>query len=221
MTGPSGPDTPTHAAGALRIGGVATLSTVDWPGELVATVFLQGCPWRCPYCHNPHLLDTRADGSVTWPWLEAFLKTREGLLDGVVFSGGEPLVQGGPNGPLAAAIAHVRARGFRPALHTGGAWPERLRAVLPLLDWVGFDMKAPFEDYDALTGREGSGLRARESLEALLESGVPHQIRTTVHPRLLPDEALDRLRADLAALGASEPVIQKFRKEGCVTGSLL
>ena len=141
----------------LRVGGLARWSSCDWPGQLVATVFLQGCPWRCRYCHNPHLLPVHGDGEIAWPQVLAFLETRRDLLDGVVFSGGEPLIQAA----LPEAMGAVRALGFGVGLHTSGAAPERLKAVLPLVDWVGFDVKAPFADYARITGVAGSGEAAR------------------------------------------------------------
>jgi len=198
----------TLQASGLRVGGLARFSTVDWPGRLTATVFLRGCPWRCPYCHNPDLLAVDGHGEdIPWADVLAFLDQRRGLLDGVVFSGGEPTAQSG----LAEAIADVRRLGFAVGLHTGGPWPERLAAVLPGLDWVGFDVKAPFEEYAAITGVPGSGERARDSLGRLINSGVLFEARTTVHPALLSDAALDRLAATLAALGVPHLAIQHAR----------
>ncbi|NJO54558.1 MAG: anaerobic ribonucleoside-triphosphate reductase activating protein [Bacteroidales bacterium] len=200
----------------LRVGGLARLSCCDWPGHLVATVFLQGCPWRCRYCHNPHLLPARGAEEIAWPDVLAFLEARRGLLDGVVFSGGEPTVQAA----LPAAVRAVRALGFRVGLHTGGGVPERLKAVLALLDWVGFDVKASFDDYARITGVPGSGEAARASLRLLLASGVACDLRTTVHPALLDDAALARLEDELAALGVTSR-LQPFRAGGCADVDLV
>ncbi|PZA13759.1 anaerobic ribonucleoside-triphosphate reductase activating protein [Rhodopseudomonas palustris] len=209
MTASTSPK-PAPSSAELRIGGLARLSTCDWPGELVATVFCQGCPWTCGYCHNPHLLPARGQDQLAWQDVVAFLETRRGLLDGVVFSGGEPTLQAG----LPSAIAAVRALGFRVGLHTAGPYPERLARVLPLLDWIGFDVKAPFAEYDRITGVAGSGDSARASLELVLAHGVECDLRTTVHPDLLDQPALDRLSADLFALGAGRTRIQSFRDTG-------
>lgn len=199
----------------LLVGGLQRWSTVDWPGQLVATVFAQGCPWDCPYCHNPELLPF-GEGAIAWADVVAFLHGRRGLLDGVVFSGGEPTAQAA----LAGAIAEVRAMGFGAALHTNGAFPERLEELLPHLDWVGLDVKAPFAEYEQVTGVPGSGPRARASLRALVRSGVPHQVRTTVHPALLDEAALGRLRADLEAEGATGWVRQEYRDAGVRPGRI-
>ena len=195
----------------IRIGGLARLSTCDWPGELVATVFCQGCGWACAYCHNPHLLPARGMHELAWPDVLAFLESRRGLLDAVVFSGGEPTLQSA----LPEAVRAVRSLGFRIGLHTGGPSPERLAALLPWLDWVGFDVKAPFDEYARVTGVPGSGEKALASLRLLAASGVAFEVRTTVHPALLDEAALTRLRADLAGLGLHDHRVQAFRAAGC------
>ncbi|MFV3131483.1 anaerobic ribonucleoside-triphosphate reductase activating protein [Niveispirillum sp. KHB5.9] len=199
-----------------RIGGLSPLSTCDWPGQLVATIFCQGCPWSCRYCHNPHLIPADRAGDIPWRDVLAFLERRRGLLDGVVFSGGEPTLQVG----LVDAIAVVRDLGFRVGLHTGGPYPDRLSGLLPRLDWVGFDMKAPFADYARITGVPGSGERARASLGMLLDSGVDLEVRTTVHPALLSTADLAGMAESLGILGVRRFVIQCFRPQGCADDEL-
>jgi pyruvate formate lyase activating enzyme len=200
----------------IRVGGLTPLSATDWPAQLAAVVFCQGCPWRCGYCHNPQLLPARGAGEIRWGEVHEFLRRREGLLDGVVFSGGEPLAQGS----LGEAIRVVKRMGFRVALHTGGAYPERLADVLPLVDWVGFDVKAPFADYAAITGASGSGVQALASARLVIASGVPCEFRTTVHPRQLPPETVEALAGDLARLGVRRYVLQEFRAQGCANAAL-
>ncbi|WP_321342928.1 anaerobic ribonucleoside-triphosphate reductase activating protein [Breoghania sp.] len=199
-------------AAKLRVGGLAPLSTCDWPGELVATVFCQGCPWNCRYCHNPHLIPPGAETALDWDEVLAFLETRRGLLDGVVFSGGEPTLQAA----LPQAIRETRALGFRIGLHTGGPYPARLEAVLPLLDWIGYDVKAPFGEYERITGVPGSGDKARAGLEMVLKSGVECDIRTTEYEPVLDGPALARLADDLATMGVMSFRLQPYRAVGCV-----
>jgi pyruvate formate lyase activating enzyme len=201
----------------LRVGGLTPLSTTDWPGMLAAVVFCQGCPWRCGYCHNPGLIPARGHNEIPWTDVLDFLRRRQGLLDGVVFSGGEPTLQ--PE--LAGAMREVRALGFRIGLHTGGAYPRRLAEVLPLVDWVGLDAKAPFADYPRITGIDGSGKRALSSLEHVLASGVAHEIRTTVHPALLADAEVVDLAQDLSGRGVKNYVIRAFRAQGCEDAALV
>lgn len=199
------------------MGGFVRLSTCDWPGELVATVFCQGCPWACGYCHNPHLIPPNARTEVGWSEVMDFLHRRRGLLDGVVFSGGEPTLQAA----LPEATRQVRALGFRIGLHSAGPYPERLAAVLPLIDWIGLDVKASFGDYERITGVARSGERAKASLQRVLASGVACDIRTTVHEALLDAAAVERLSAELATLGVRDHRLQPFRPDGCVNEALL
>ncbi len=194
----------------LRVGGLEPFSLCDWPDRIVTTLFLQGCPWRCPYCHNPGLLDAAAKTGFTFDGILEFLESRRGLLDGVVFSGGEPTLQKA----LLPAMKAVRKMGFKVGLHSGGAYPERLRDVLPLTDWIGFDVKAPSYAYDRMTGTPKSAARAFESLRHVLESGVDYQIRTTVHKGLMDDADLEALRKELAGYGISGHKIQTFRTTG-------
>ena len=112
----------------LRLGGLTPLTTIDFPGRLAAVLYCQGCSWRCTYCHNTELLDAATPPALPWPDALAFLHRRRGLLDGVVFSGGEPTLQAA----LADALAAVRALGMQTALHTAGMYPQRLAAP-PLL----------------------------------------------------------------------------------------
>ncbi|MFO7543782.1 MAG: anaerobic ribonucleoside-triphosphate reductase activating protein [Thiobacillus sp.] len=195
----------------LRVGGLTPLSTTDWPGMLAAVVFCQGCPWRCNYCHNPDLIPPRGENEIPWEEVMAFLRRRQGLLDGVVFSGGEPTLQKN----LLIAIREVRALGFRIGLHTGGMYPSRLATLLPWVDWVGMDVKAPFADYPRISGAAGSGGRARAGLQKLMQSGVEHEIRTTVHPALLGEADLIEIAHDLSEQGVRNYVLQAFRRQGC------
>lgn len=192
------------------MGGLTPLTSIDFPGRLAAVVYAQGCPWRCSYCHNPELLDATTPAAVPWPQVRQFLEHRCGLLDGVVFSGGEPTLQAA----LPAALAEVRALGFDTALHTGGMYPERLSAALALLDWVGLDIKGPLHAYDAITGAPGSGAKAFESLRRLRASGVAHECRTTWHAGLFGVDELFALADTLADAGVAHWALQECRAPG-------
>ena len=197
-------------ADELKVGGLTRLSTCDWPGELAAVVFCQGCVWDCAYCHNPGLRPARGACSDTWPEVLEFLTSRRGLLDAVVFSGGEPLLQPA----LLRAVGEVRALGFRTGLHTTGMLPDRFAAILPHLDWVGFDVKAPRASYARITGLEQSGERAFSSLQMLLASRTACEIRTTVHPALHSVQEMLTLKEELLQLGVRSYTMQQFRTQG-------
>lgn len=200
----------------LRLAGLTPYSSIDYPGCLSAVVWVQGCPWRCRYCHNPHLQSRSTTPQMRWDEVLAFLQKRVGLLDAVVFSGGEAT----SDRELGAAMLAVKAQGFRIGLHTAGAYPARLEKVLPLVDWVGLDVKALWDDYPALTGVPGSGENARKSLELVLRSGVDYQIRTTIHPAWLPEPSLRKLGRILAGEGVTAVSLQRFRATGCADQAL-
>lgn len=194
------------------LGGLLPFSSVDYPGALAAVVYFKGCPWRCRYCQNTHLQARHPlDSDPSWDSIEAFLEARRGLLDAVVFSGGEPLA----SSLLAELAGRVRTLGFKVGLHSAGAYPERLRPILPRVDWVGLDVKAPFDDYMSITRTQGSGQAARQSVEMLLQSQTPFECRTTIHPGLHDDERLLRLAHQLAGMGVQHYALQQFKPQGC------
>lgn len=215
----------TATAESLRIAGLTRLSTVDWPDQLAATVFLQGCPWDCFYCHNPALIPPRAGAAaMSWAELESLLDSRVGLLDAVVFSGGEPTMQPA----LRPAIEAVRERGFAVGLHTGGAYPLHLGRILPLIDWVGLDIKATADNYAAVTGSTGSSASERvwRSLELVLaqhalrentDRPLQYEVRTTVHSSAIDESGLADLGCRLADAGVKTWAVQRFRDTGTRT----
>ena len=195
----------------IKVGGVETFSTVDFPEKISAVIFMQGCPWRCPFCHNAILQDTAADSGFIWEKFVDFLKTRRKVLDGVVFSGGEPLVQDG----LENAILEVKSLGFAIGLHTGGYRPAHLQKILPLLDWVGFDIKAPLnaEHYAKAIGIQAASQlpKIKESLDILLKSNVDFECRTTCDPRILSIDDIKNIGDSLSSLGVKKYFLQKYR----------
>lgn len=206
----------TPDAGGLRIAGLTPYSSIDYPGCLSAVVWVQGCPWRCGYCHNPHLQLRTTPPQMRWDEVMVFLRKRVGLLDAVVFSGGEATT----DRHLGAAMAEAKALGYKIGLHTAGCYPERLQHVLPLVDWVGLDVKTLWENYDALTGVPGSAAAAQAALDLLLTSAKPHEIRTTVHPAWMSAGDLETLGRRIAAAGGHRYVLQPFRNNGSLNPAL-
>lgn len=192
----------------LLIGGVETFSTVDFPNRLAAVVFMQGCPWRCPFCYNQSIQKIGQSTGFLWDKFIEFLERRQGKLDGVVFSGGEPLVQDG----LASAMEQVKSMGFEIGLHTGGYRPEHLEKVLPIVDWVGLDIKAPFdvERYRSVT-QTNHLEKVLQSLDLLIKSGKDFECRTTCDPRLLSVDDIYMIAAELKNKGVKKYFLQLYR----------
>lgn len=193
---------------AAAIGGFTPFSSVDWPGMFAAVVFIEGCPWRCHYCHNPHL-QVRDKLAPTYHWsaLLEFLKNRQGLLDGVVFSGGEPL----SDPRCLDMFSAVKRLGLKVAVHTAGMYPVRLQEALPNLDWVGLDIKTDAQAYDALTGFKKSATGVWRSLDVLLDGDVDFECRTTWSPDWLKESALLDLAQGLFSQGVRKYAIQRYR----------
>jgi len=204
-------------AGALRVGGVVPFTATDYPDALAAVIFCQGCPWHCPYCHNPHLIPFRGEDLRDFARIVEWLGTRRGLLDAVVFSGGEPTAQRA----LGAAIDAVRAMGFAVGLHTAGVYPGRLADLLRRVDWIGLDVKAPMARYAELCGARTGGIAAFASLDIVIASQVPYEVRTTVHPQLTSADALIELARELAARSVTRWTLQRFRATGCSDAALV
>jgi len=210
------PPAQAGAADALRIGGLTPLTSIDYPGELAAVVFCQGCPWRCRYCQNADLIPARVKDPIPWSEVRGLLRCRRGLLDALVFSGGEPTLQAA----LPAAMAEAAALGFKIGLHTAGPCPQRLRRLLPWLGWVGLDIKALPERYLEVTRVPGSGERAWASLDLLLGAGVALEVRTTLMPGWTPERDILPLVERLAARGVERYVVQPARTSACLDPGL-
>ena len=201
----------TESRPHLIIGGITSFSTVDWPERLSCVCFLAGCPWRCLYCHNHELWEAQRgnDHSLQTEFFDLLAK-RKGLLDAVVFSGGEPLCQPA----LLWAVRKVKDMGYEAGLHTAGIFPERLKSVLPYLDWVGMDIKAPWDKYDEITQVPNSAYCAKRSLEILSRANISYEIRTTWHPDLLSPDDMCTIAEQIHEQGVNTWSVQAFRNQG-------
>ncbi len=194
----------------IKIGDVETFSIVDFPDTISAVVFMQGCPWRCPFCYNKILQNQAQESNVNWPKFLEFLQKRKGVLEGVVFSGGEPLLQ---DKDLEMAIDDVKAIGYKVGLHTGGFYPEALQKIVKKTDWVGLDIKAPLKPkiYKDITGGRADVKKVIESLNILIASKVHFECRTTCDPRFLGINDIYEIAEYLHKLGVQEYYLQKYR----------
>lgn len=197
--------------------GLQKLAMVDYPGKLAATVFTGGCNLRCPFCHNA-LLVTRLDETPELSEEEvlSFLSTRKKLLDGVVLSGGEPLLQ-----PDAADfLRKVRQMGFSVKLDTNGFFPDRLSAILEegLVDYVAMDIKNTPEKYPLTCGVPTLDMAPVEaSIRLLRQSGVDFEFRTTLIREFHTRENLLSIGRWLE--GSPRYFLQAFVDSGNLVGS--
>ncbi len=191
----------------MRIGGFKRFSLIDYPGKSCAVVFTQGCNFKCPYCHNPELVDPDMDHSLV-PEEEvlAFLKRRKGQLDGVVVTGGEPTLQ--PD--LLDFLGKVKDMGFLVKVDTNGSRPETIERIIDgkLADYIAMDAKGPLDRYGDITNSKVDTGKIRKSLELIKNSGQSHEFRTTVVKSQLSDD--DIMAIGRYVDGASSFVLQEF-----------
>ncbi len=206
-------------ASHLRVAAVTPFTSIDYPGKLSAVVFVRGCPWKCVYCHNPWMQPRAAHaGDESWERVERLLAKRKGLLDAVVFSGGEPCV----DPALSSAIDAVRAVGMSVGLHTSGAYPRHLAQVIDRVDWVGLDVKAVPGDeahFRRVVQVAGGSNAFLESFRIVRDAGVDFEARMTVHPALFDEGQVLAAARWLAARGTRTFALQIYRKApGIETG---
>ena len=162
----------------MLIAGLQKMTLLDFPGRVACTVFLGGCNFRCPFCHNSQLLSA-PEAVMQEQELLAFLQKRKGLLDGVCVTGGEPTLQPG----LPKFLEAIRAMGYQVKLDTNGYRPDVLRGLIDagLVDYVAMDIKNGPEHYAPTCGLERMDLKKiEESVSVLLEGRVDYELRTTV-----------------------------------------
>lgn len=173
----------------MIIGGLQRSSLIDYPERISAVIFTQGCNFRCPYCYNPELVDP---DRYTEPIREAvifeFLATRQGKLDGVVVTGGEPTVQS----DLFSFIKRVKEMGFLVKIDTNGSRPDIVSKGIEgeLFDYIALDVKAPLNKYRIVTNTDVKLDNIKKSIRIVMDSGIDYEFRTTVIKDLLTEEDL-------------------------------
>ncbi len=192
----------------MLLGGILDLSTIDFPGKLCSVVFFAGCPFRCPYCQNHELLKGGRKAEVDDIVAEI---RRNFLIDGVCFTGGEPLMQNLDE--LKELIKKLKNLGLAVKIDTNGYYPDKLSELLQLIDYVAMDFKTIPERYPELTGKKDSAEKVLESLRILTESGIEFEIRTTVVPTIVDEAEIVEIAKILADFGVKRYVLQQFRNE--------
>jgi pyruvate formate lyase activating enzyme len=163
----------------MKIGGLQKFSLIDYPGRISAIVFTQGCNFRCPYCHNPELVDPAQYGSIL-PEEEivSFLNKRRGKLDAVTLTGGEPTLQ--PD--IDCFLQEIKRMGYLTKVDTNGSMPDMLERLIHagLVDYLAMDVKGPLQKYGEIAGTEVQTQNILDSIELIANSGIDHEFRTTV-----------------------------------------
>lgn len=182
----------------MHIAGLQKMTLLDYPGKVACTVFLQGCNFRCPFCHNSDLLPGAGQDFMTVEEFLSFLESRKGLLDAVCVSGGEPTLQ--PD--LEALLRSIKAMSYHVKLDTNGSRPEILQHLVGegLVDYVAMDIKSGPAGYAATAGANISLQDIEKSIAFLLSGAVDYEFRTTVVAELHKEADFDAIAKWLKAL---------------------
>jgi len=192
----------------MVIGGFQKFSLADFPGKISAIVFTRGCNFRCPYCHNPGLVDpARYAPEIPQEEVLRFLGSRKGQLQGVALTGGEPTL----HDDLPSFLARIQALGFATKLDTNGSNPDLLQGLIQdsLVDFIAMDIKAPLTAYPRVAGVAVRVEDIERSVRLVIGSGLPHEFRTTYESSLLSIQDMEAI-AEIVR-GCAHYVVQSFR----------
>ncbi len=187
----------------MKIAGLQKMTLLDFPGKVACTVFVDGCNFRCPFCHNSQLLDHSAPAAMDREMLLEFLKKRRGLLEGVCITGGEPTLSAG----LGELLEEIRILGFPVKLDTNGSRPEILMDLVRrgLVDYVAMDIKNSPAMYPETCGKSTMDLsKIEESIRFLLSGAVDYELRTTVVLPLHSEKSIGEMAEWIAGMGRAK-----------------
>ena len=198
---------------AMKISGIQKLTLLDYPGTVACTLFTAGCNFRCPFCHNAMLVlpEQIEDASLSEDEVLGFLKKRQGVLDGVAITGGEPLL----HRELPELLGKIKALGYKIKLDTNGSNPELLRGIIEnrLVDRVAMDIKNAPEAYGETVGVTGFDIAPiAKSKDMLLFGDIDYEFRTTVVKGIHTEDSL--IGAAKWIEGAKEYYLQQFKDSG-------
>jgi len=193
----------------IKIKGLEKLSLVEWPGKTTSIMFLGGCNFRCPFCHNPQLIH-ELDKIPTFPWeeIEKFLKRKKGWVDAIMITGGEPTIDKN----LPKLCKYIKDKGFLVGLETNGTNPKMIKKLLDenLLDRICMDVKNTEEKYSKTVGNVKVNLDdIKESIDNIKKSSIFYEFRTTIVPGLIDENDIEEIGKLIE--GAKIFSIQQFR----------
>lgn len=199
----------------MIIGGFEKLTLLDYKGKVAGIIFTGGCNFRCPYCHNGDIVTNIYNNEFDIEEITSYLKKRKNILDGVVISGGEPLI----HSDIEELIAPIKELGYSVKLDTNGTYPERLKALIEkkYLDYIAMDIKGPVNKYALITGITANHIEVKNlsgkihnSIELIMGSGIDYEFRTTYVKGLHTTEDFENTGRLIK--GADNYYIQNFRQ---------
>lgn len=203
----------------MVFGGFQKLTLLDYPGKVACTLFTRGCNFYCPFCHNALLVDTNGnEQTYSEEDVLSYLNKRQGILEGVCISGGEPLL----HASLREFIQKVKALGYCVKLDTNGSFPDKMIELIEdsLIDYVAMDIKNSFEKYALTSGKENLNISDIEkSIDYLLKGNIDYEFRTTVTEETHTPQDIEKIA--LRIKGANKYFLQNFVDSGNIIGENL
>lgn len=194
--------------------GIQKTTLVDFPGNVAATLFTGGCNMRCPYCHNPELINNLSNlEHISWDQIYSFLQKRKNVLDGVCITGGEPLI----HKDIGTIISKIHDLGLLVKIDTNGTEPELLKK-LPV-DFIAMDIKTSLENYGRIgyTGSADVAELVKKSIDYIIGSGIDHEFRTTLVPGIVDKDDIKKIVKLIK--GAQKYSLAQFRPDNTLDPS--
>jgi len=190
----------------MVFGGFEKLTLIDYPGRVASMVYTIGCNMRCPYCHNPELVDETVETTYQEREILSFLEKRKNMLDGLVITGGEPTM----HSDLLPFMKKVKGLGLRVKLDSNGTHPDVIARAIQegMVDYIAMDIKSPLRNYSRTVGRPIDVDAIRKSIDIIMSSPIEYEFRTTVVKTLLSAEDIEEIGAEIH--GAKRYYLQKF-----------
>jgi pyruvate formate lyase activating enzyme len=193
----------------MLLAGLQKNSFIDFPGKIGCALFVTGCNFACPYCHNPELARGEYPQRIPQSRAIEFLKSRQGMLEGVTITGGEPTL----SNEITALCQTVKALGYKVKLDTNGSRPEVIRQLLAqhVVDFIAMDIKAPLNDYDPFCSIPDIHTKLAASIRIIMECAPAYEFRTTCAAPLVNAAAVHAIARSIR--GAASYVLQSFNRQ--------
>ena len=200
----------------MKIGGIQKTSLLDYPDKISAIIWTVGCNFRCPFCYNKDIVEGKTE-IISEEEVLSFLKKRKGLLEGLVITGGEPLL----HDDITDFLEKVKKLGYPVKIDTNGSFPDKLKELIDkkLVDYISMDVKAPKNKYTQLTGKKIDIKKIQKSIKLIQNSEVDYEFKTTFVPTLLTKEDIIKIGEWLK--GSKKYFLQQFKNDASLISQQL
>ena len=182
---------------------------IDYPGKIAATVFTQGCNFNCAYCHNRMLIGTSIEDIINLSEFRKFIHKRKNFLEGIVFTGGEPLLYS----ELDKVFKIIKDENLDIKLDTNGSQPDKLKRLISegLIDYIAMDVKSDFDNYESVIGKKINLSKIKNSIEFISTSGIDYEFRTTVIPEVTTIKTVKTILEDILPEDVKKYALQRYQ----------